>query len=73
MIKVLSAFFSPSLMAISPGETTDSFNEKLMQSLQQNFQIEIQETSTGRTLPRDEILLDQREYYVNFTRLPSGI
>jgi hypothetical protein len=71
MIKLLFPDAPPALLDLSPGDTTDSINQRWATALGTSFEISIQETITGRFLPRDEPIFDNREYYVSFTRLPS--
>lgn len=71
MIKLLSAFDGPRLCEITPTETTHTLEQKLMLSTGENFKINLQETSNNRILPRDEVITDLREYYVNFLQLPG--
>jgi len=51
---------------ISDHETPNSLIDRLMLSAQINFSASIQETQTGRFLAPDEIMLDNREYYISF-------
>lgn len=70
MIKLLNAFDGPKLIDISPTETTTTLQQRLQAATGQHFEIVLQETSNNRFLPLEEVLMDKREYFVNFTRLP---
>jgi hypothetical protein len=72
-IKLLSEYFNPLLVEISPFETPNSLQEKLQILRKENFHFDLKETQTGRTLGEDEIIIDNREYFVIFTLLPSGV
>jgi len=49
---------------IDPGETPESLRQKLMKIWGLNITLDLIETSNDRHLPQDEILIDQREYYM---------
>jgi len=48
-----------------PGMTPKSLEAMLMQTWNLNFTSTLQETQTGPIIPSDEILLDEREYYLS--------
>jgi len=61
-----------------PGMTPASLNQTLQNTWGFNFNSDLQETQTGRVLSQDEILLDDREYYLSVytdppVRLPGVI
>jgi hypothetical protein len=56
---------------IEPGETPKSIRDSLQQCWGLNFNSQIQETQTGRFLPDDEPIIDNREYYINFSSFPN--
>lgn len=70
MIKLISDIHPYSLLEIGSSETTATLQQKLIAATAQSFEIELIETSNNRVLPRDEILIDQREYFINYLRLP---
>lgn len=70
MIKVISDLHPPSLLDLQPGDTTVTIEQRLQITTGQNFTIQLIETSNNRVLPRDEILMDEREYFVNYLTLP---
>jgi len=51
---------------ITPNETPSSLIDRMMVYWCINFSATIQETQTGRVLPPDEKLIDNREYYISF-------
>lgn len=71
MIKLLTEYFPTTLLEISDAETTESLQQKLQARLKENFVFDILETQTGRLLPRDEILIDEREYFAVVQRFPN--
>lgn len=63
--------FPIGVFQIEPGETPSSVNQSLQTAWGLNFTSTLQEMKTGRELPPDEILVDNREYYLNFTSIPQ--
>lgn len=70
MIKIISDLHPPRLFEISPADTTQTLQDKLISAAGESFEISLIETSNSRTLPRDEILIDNREYFIEYLRLP---
>jgi hypothetical protein len=64
MIRLLTPFSSYTVK-IDPNETPKSLHDKIEVFLNTNFTYTLQETQTGRILPEDEVLIDEREYYLN--------
>ena len=56
---------------IEAGETPETINQSLQSCWGLNFTSKIQEMKTGRVLEDTEIIVDGREYYLNFTNFPS--
>lgn len=56
---------------IEPGETPYSIRQSLQNCWGINFTSSIQEMTTGRVLPDDEIIVDNREYFINFDSTPN--
>jgi len=70
VIKIISDLHPPRLFEISPADTTQTLQDKLISAAGESFEISLIETSNSRTLPRDEILIDGREYFIDYLRLP---
>jgi len=69
VIKIISDLHPPRLFEIS-ADTTQTLQDKLISAAGESFEISLIETSNSRTLPRDEILIDNREYFIEYLRLP---
>jgi hypothetical protein len=59
------------VFTIEPGETPKTIRDSLQSCWGLNFTSSIQEMKTGRVLPDDETIIDDREYYLNFTNFPT--
>lgn len=58
---------------ISDNTTPEDIRQSLKTSFGINFTSKIQETQTGRFLPDDEALIDDREYYISFNYDPPPV
>jgi hypothetical protein len=63
--------FPIGVFQIEPGETPETIRQSLQSCWGLHFTSAIQEMKTGRTLPPDEIIVDNREYWINFTSIPT--
>ncbi len=63
--------FPIGVFQIEPGETPATIVQSLSQCWGINFTAIVQEMTTGRALPPDEIIVDNREYYINFSTTPN--
>jgi len=59
----------PGYVTTSQAKTPEQATQDLMQSLQQNFTATFIDTTDGRTIPPNELLLPGRVYAVNLAYL----